>query len=556
MGNSATTEALRFSSSDGAVVGVPRRWLRLEGLTLLLGSLVAYSTTRQAWWLVPVTLLSPDLLMVGYLAGTRSGGSMYNLAHTTSLPAALIGLGWWQHQRLALALGLVWLAHIGMDRLMGYGLKYDDNLQHTHLGHMTRALFERQKALCASCLALAVVFCACISAGGHGVAYGAAEVGRRGPVITLGSFDFPESVLLAYLYAGALAATGFPVRVLPDVGTRELVDPALLSGLVQIVPEYSGSALEFLSVGRLSATSSSWATSRALSRWAAREGLVAGRPSGAQDTNVIVVTAATAARYGLRSVADLARWAPRLVFGGPPECPESVYCLPGLRRTYGFHFGEFIGLDAGACFHVAGLGGWGHQRRVAVQYRPRHYGTTSRGPQRRSRPSAGRERGPAAAPQSVGPLRSPVCRGAERGVGVVFLPRRCAPWTPRWSCVGSPRGSWPGAGCGRRGWPRRGVRCGERQDRDGDLAGRFGQSFAGPRRAANVGPAPPDRRASATAAPGVGEYQGMAGARGCRPGCRGRRRGASAVAAARRSLQRRRARVLGPVAGTVADAHR
>ena len=347
MGNSATTEALRFSSSDGAVVGVPRRWLRLEGLTLLLGSLVAYSTTRQAWWLVPVTLLSPDLLMVGYLAGTRSGGSMYNLAHTTSLPAALIGLGWWQHQRLALALGLVWLAHIGMDRLMGYGLKYDDNLQHTHLGHMTRALFERQKALCASCLALAVVFCACISAGGHGVAYGAAEVGRRGPVITLGSFDFPESVLLAYLYAGALAATGFPVRVLPDVGTRELVDPALLSGLVQIVPEYSGSALEFLSVGRLSATSSSWATSRALSRWAAREGLVAGRPSGAQDTNVIVVSAATAARYGLHSVADLARWAPRLVFGGPPECPESVYCLPGLRRTYGLHFGEFIGLDAG-----------------------------------------------------------------------------------------------------------------------------------------------------------------------------------------------------------------
>ncbi|MGP8207476.1 MAG: DUF4260 family protein [Acidimicrobiales bacterium] len=100
------------------MVGVPRRWLRLEGLTLLLGSLVAYSTTRQAWWLVPVTLLSPDLLMVGYLAGTRFGASMYNLAHTTSLPAALIGLGWWQHQRLAVALGLVWLAHIGMDRLM------------------------------------------------------------------------------------------------------------------------------------------------------------------------------------------------------------------------------------------------------------------------------------------------------------------------------------------------------------------------------------------------------------------------------------------------------
>jgi hypothetical protein len=134
MGKSATTEALRFRSSDGAVVGVPRRWLRLEGLTLLFGSLVAYSTTRQPLWLVPLTLLLPDLLMVGYLAGTRFGASMYNVAHTTSLPAALIGLGWWQHQLLAVALGLVWLAHIGMDRLMGYGLKYGDDAQHTHLG--------------------------------------------------------------------------------------------------------------------------------------------------------------------------------------------------------------------------------------------------------------------------------------------------------------------------------------------------------------------------------------------------------------------------------------
>lgn len=121
MGNGASTEALRFSSFDGAVVGVPRRWLRLEGFTLLLGSLVAYSTTRQAWWLVPLTVLIPDLVMVGYLGGTRLGAYMYNIAHSTPLPAALVGLGWWQHERLTMALGLVWLAHIGMDRLMGYG---------------------------------------------------------------------------------------------------------------------------------------------------------------------------------------------------------------------------------------------------------------------------------------------------------------------------------------------------------------------------------------------------------------------------------------------------
>ena len=66
------------------------------------------------------------------------------------------------------------------------------------------------------------------------------RAGQHGAVITVASFDFPESVLLADIYADALTAQGFPVRVLPDLGPRELVDPALMSGLVQVVPEYSG----------------------------------------------------------------------------------------------------------------------------------------------------------------------------------------------------------------------------------------------------------------------------------------------------------------------------
>ena len=199
----------------------------------------------------------------------------------------------------------------------------------------------------AACLVLAATCCACTSASGSGPAGRAGEAGQHGAVITIGSFDFPESVLLADLYAGALAANGFPARVLPDLGTRELVDPALMSGLVQVVPEYSGSALEFISAGRLSATSDAAATSAALARQVAGRGLVAGRPSAAQDGNVIVVTAATAARYGLRSIADLARVAPRLAFGGPPECPERAYCLRGLRHVYGLRFRAFVPLDAG-----------------------------------------------------------------------------------------------------------------------------------------------------------------------------------------------------------------
>jgi osmoprotectant transport system substrate-binding protein len=173
------------------------------------------------------------------------------------------------------------------------------------------------------------------------------RAGPGRPVITVGSFNFPESVLLAYLYADALASQGYPVRVLPDLGSRELVDPALMAGLIQVVPEYTGSALEFADLGQQPATASTPATDQRLARSLARRDIRTGRPAVAQDGNAIVVTAATAARYHLRTIADLRPVARRLVFGGPPECAERADCLPGLRRAYGLHFRRFIPLDAG-----------------------------------------------------------------------------------------------------------------------------------------------------------------------------------------------------------------
>ena len=204
-----------------------------------------------------------------------------------------------------------------------------------------------RSALAAAGLALVLACAACTASGGRGPP-GSASAGDAGPaVITVGSFDFPESVLLAYLYAGALSARGFPVRVLPDLGSRELVEPALMTGLVQLVPEYTGSALEFVSLGQAHATASVTATASALASWMAARGIVTARPAAAQDANAIVVTAATAARYQLRTISDLARAAPGLVFGGPPECPERPDCLPGLRRAYGLRFRAFAALDAG-----------------------------------------------------------------------------------------------------------------------------------------------------------------------------------------------------------------
>ena len=201
-------------------------------------------------------------------------------------------------------------------------------------------------ALLAACIGLAATLSACTSSTGHASSAAGKPAGRLGPVITVGSFDFPESVLLAEIYGQALAANRFPVQILPNLGPREVVDPALMDGLVQLVPEYAGSALEFVTLGRLSAPSDAGAANRALAGSVARRGLVAGRSAPAQDTNAIVVTAATAARYRLKSIADLAR-VRGLVFGGPPECPGRAYCLPGLKQAYGLRFKAFMPLDAG-----------------------------------------------------------------------------------------------------------------------------------------------------------------------------------------------------------------
>jgi len=103
---------------------------------LVVGALLAYATVGRSWWLVPLTLLLPDVTMVGYLGGTRLGSWFYNVGHSTLLPATAIGIGWWQDSTLAVALGLIWLAHVGLDRVLGYGLKYDDHFQHTHLGRI------------------------------------------------------------------------------------------------------------------------------------------------------------------------------------------------------------------------------------------------------------------------------------------------------------------------------------------------------------------------------------------------------------------------------------
>ena len=115
---------------------MPSPLLRAEGAVIFLAATTVYWREDNSWLLYLLLVLAPDLSMLGYLAGPRVGSAVYNAAHTTVLPVALALYGYLGDSSLALALALIWLAHIGVDRLVGYGLKYPDEFRETHLARV------------------------------------------------------------------------------------------------------------------------------------------------------------------------------------------------------------------------------------------------------------------------------------------------------------------------------------------------------------------------------------------------------------------------------------
>ncbi len=111
----------------------PPALLRFEGAVLLISALLAYGWFGGNWWLFALLLLSPDLAMLAYVRGPRVGAAVYNLFHIYLLPAALAVTGTLLGRPLLWQLALIWFAHLGMDRLMGYGLKYPTAFKDTHL---------------------------------------------------------------------------------------------------------------------------------------------------------------------------------------------------------------------------------------------------------------------------------------------------------------------------------------------------------------------------------------------------------------------------------------
>jgi osmoprotectant transport system substrate-binding protein len=206
----------------------------------------------------------------------------------------------------------------------------------------------RSRVVGAILLALALIAGACGDDDGSG------GDTKDGPTITVGSTNFGEQLILGEIYAQVLEANGYPTARMFNLGTRPIVNPALKSGDIDLLAEYTGTLLTF--EGGTSTTDSD-ENYAALQAAIEDDGLVALAYAPAQNKNGIVVTAATAAELGLTKVSDLAAHNGTLVFGGPPECPDREFCLIGLQTVYGLDFSQFVPLDVGGPLTVAALEG-------------------------------------------------------------------------------------------------------------------------------------------------------------------------------------------------------
>jgi osmoprotectant transport system substrate-binding protein len=170
--------------------------------------------------------------------------------------------------------------------------------------------------------------------------------------ISIGAENFTENEVLAYVYSDALKAAGIASSVKPNLGTREVIEPALEAGDFDATIEYLGNYLAYLdpSIGNLSVP----ASVAALHPLVEKRGLTLGQVSLAADSDAVAVTQATANKDHLVSIADLAPFASNFSFGGPPECQTRITCIPGLKKYYGLTFKSFRSLDEdGPITHTA-----------------------------------------------------------------------------------------------------------------------------------------------------------------------------------------------------------
>jgi osmoprotectant transport system substrate-binding protein len=207
-------------------------------------------------------------------------------------------------------------------------------------------------ALAVTAAAALIGVAACGSGSGDPLAAGGSPVRAGGGTIVVGSANFPESALLAEIYAGALSAKGVTVQKRLNIGSRETYIPALKDGSIDLIPEYTGVLDQYFNKNAKATDSNAvYAELKA----AVPATMTILNKSAAQDKDAVVVTKGTATKLSLKSIADLQAYAKNLTLGGPPEWKTRPTGVPGLKKFYNLDFKDFRPLDAGGPLSVQAL---------------------------------------------------------------------------------------------------------------------------------------------------------------------------------------------------------
>jgi osmoprotectant transport system substrate-binding protein len=210
---------------------------------------------------------------------------------------------------------------------------------------------KRIFVLGASMVALALVTTSCGSSGGT------SSSTSKG-TIRIASFNFSESIILAHIYGGALANKGYTITYRDKLGNREIVEPSLENGLIDLYAGYAATDLNFADKRQgvsLEAGTDAAANVQKLNARLSSKGIKALDPSPAVDQNAFAVTKAEADQYHFTKLSDVAAVASQWTLGGPPECPQRPFCQQGLESVYGLHFKSFKSLDTGGPLTFAAL---------------------------------------------------------------------------------------------------------------------------------------------------------------------------------------------------------
>jgi osmoprotectant transport system substrate-binding protein len=177
-----------------------------------------------------------------------------------------------------------------------------------------------------------------------GLAAGALSAPAAKPVIKLGSKNFTEEYVLAELYRQALQAKGFKVESKGSLGSSELADTALTSGKINMYPEYTGVIV--LDLAHKSSPKTAAATFRAAKAFEEKRGFTVLNRTPFFDTDTVAVLTATAKKYGLHKIPDLAKFKGTFRYAGFPECATRITCFVGLKRIYGLKHLSFVSIGS------------------------------------------------------------------------------------------------------------------------------------------------------------------------------------------------------------------